>query len=45
MGELRYDPRIGLAIPQELMAPRSRRNDLLAVTIALSVLLITAILA
>ena len=38
-------PRIGLAVPQEQMAPPSRPYDVLVVTIALSVLLISAILA
>jgi hypothetical protein len=45
VSEVRDDPSIGLATPQERMTPRSRLNDLLAVTTALSVLLITAVVA
>jgi hypothetical protein len=45
VSEVRDDPSIGLATPQERMTPRSRLNDLLVVTVALSVLLITGIVA
>ena len=45
MSEARCDPRIGLAEAQQQTVPHSRLNDFLAVTIALTVLLITAIVA
>ena len=45
MSEVRQAPRIDLAMTQKPMAPHSRWNDLLAVTLALSVLLMTAIVA